>query len=280
MADTRKHRGRYHSRGRFSLLYTIFTALLIAVVIVGGSIVFFKVNHFDLRMKTRSGNVVTLEGNSRYTEEEVIEACGVRYQDNLCLVKKTSVANNVLTNLSYVAGVSVSRRFPGTLVITITEGTAAAAIRDGKQWYAIDANGKLLEAVSEQPDCAEVTGLVLKDPRVGEYMQVHQGKEKDYEGDSQVVQRDALLQLLPAMEGRGLMRDITALNMSSDSALEMTYQGRLRVKMPLECDFEYQTKLFATILEDYIAVNWSEQDSGTLDMTYKDGQTHLTRDEK
>lgn len=280
MPRERKHKRKSGRGGRFWGLYMFFTAVLIAVVVIGGSIVFFKVNNFDLRLKTKAGNVVCLEGNSRYTEQDIIDASGVDYQDNLCLVKRTSVANSLLSNLSYVSSVSVTRHLPGTLVITITESEAAAAVNSDGKWYDIDTNGKILEESDTAPDVGQVTGLTLKDPRVGEAIQVYLGTEKGYEGGSQTLQRTSLLALLPALEGRSLLNDITEINLSSDSVIVLTYQGRLKVKIPLESDFEYQVKLFNSILEDYITVNWSEKDSGTLDMTYHDGQTHLIRDEE
>lgn len=279
MPRERKHKRR-SGGGRFWGLYMFFTALLIAAVVIGGSIVFFKVNNFDLRLKTKAGNVVCLEGNSRYTEQDIIEASGVHYQDNLCLVKRTGVANSLLSHLSYVSGVSVTRRLPGTLVITITESEAAAAVDSGGKWYAIDTNGKILEECDTAPEIAQITGLTLKDPRVGEVIRAYDGTEKEHKDSSQTIQAKSLLELLPALEGRSLLQDITEIKLSSESVLVLTYQQRLDVKIPLESDFEYQIKLFNSILEDYITVNWSDSDSGTLDMTYNDGQTHLIRDDE
>lgn len=277
MPRKRKHNRNVRS-GQFWGLYVFFTAVIIALVVVGGSIVFFKVNNFDLRMRTTTGNVVCLQGNSRYTEEEIIEACGVNYGDNLCLVKKTSVANHLLKSLSYVSGVSVTRRLPGTLVITVTESRAAACVSSGEKWYIIDVNGKLLEESTQVQSCTQIKGLTLKDPEIGKVMEVHAAPSEDYDGDGQTLQCEALIRLLPALDGRELLGDITEIDLSSDSEITLRYQDRLTVLMLLDGDFDYEAKLLSSVLEDYISVNWSETDSGTLDMTYEDGQTHLTRD--
>ncbi len=277
MPRERKHRRNVRS-GRFWGLYTFFTVVVIALVVVGGSIVFFKVNNFDLRLRTATGNVVCLQGNSRYTEEEIIEASGASYGDNLCLVKKTSVANNLLKKLSYVSGVSVTRRLPGTLVITVTESRAAACVSSGEKWYIIDVNGKLLEESDEAQSGTQVKGLTLKDPQVGKPLEVYAAPSEDYDGNGQTLQREALIKLLPALDGRELLGNITEIDLSSDSEISLLYQNRLKVLMLLDGDFDYEAKLLNSVLEDYVSVNWSETDSGTLDMTYEDGQTHLTRD--
>ncbi len=280
MPRERKHRRRRERNGRFWPLYVFFTAVLIAVVVIGGSIVFFKVNSFDLRMVTKDGNVVSLTGNSRYTEQEIIDACGVSYQDNLCLVSTTSVTNNLISNLSYISSVSVTRHLPGTLIITITESEDVAAVEADGTWYIIGTNGKILEESDTAPDLTQVTGLTLTDPSVGETIQADGSAEEDAESTSQDTQVTSLLSLLSALEGRNLLGDITQIDLSSDSVLVMTYQDRLKVKMPLESNFEYQVKAFDSILEDYILVNWSDSYSGTLDMTYSDGEIHLIRDDE
>lgn len=282
MARERRHRRNRRSNHRFSGIYIALTAIIIVFMVVGGSIVFFKVNNFDLRLRTPTGNIVCLQGNSRYTEEEIIEACGTSTGANLCLVKKTSVANNLLRRLSYVSGVNVTRRLPGTLVITISESRSAACIRSGESYFIVDAKGKLLEESLEPIEgCPLVTGLTLREPQVGQVIQVYEeAVEGFYDGGSQLLQREALLHLLSALEGRELTAEITSIELDSDSEVRVVYQNRLRTLMKLDADFDYQVKLLNSVLEDYIALNWSEKDSGTLDMTYEDGQTHLIRDTK
>lgn len=278
MPRQRKHGRKNRRGGRFWGVYLVFTALLIGAVVIGGSIVFFKINTFDLRLKTPSGNVVCLEGNSRYTEEEIIEASGVQYWDNLCLVNKEGVASRLLGNLSYVASVNISRHLPGTLIITITESQPVAAIQGDKVWYIIDSGGKILEASEEKPDVTIIQGLTLQHPQVGRIFEVSGGSSEDEEYTGQTLQKESLLKLLPALVGHGVVEEITSIDLSAESVVLLRYQDRLTVKMRLDADFEYQTKLLKSILEEYITVNWTKEDTGTLDMTYGDGQTRLTKD--
>lgn len=280
MPNRHKHGRRNRRGGRFWGVYLVFTALLIGAVVIGGSIVFFKVNTFDLRLKTTSGNVVCLEGNSRYTEEEIIDASGIQYWDNLCLINKASVASRLLGKLSYVSSVNISRHLPGTLMITITESQPVAAIQGDKTWYIIDADGKILESSGEKPDMTIIQGLTLQHPQVGSIFQVPTtSSEDEEEGTGQTLQRESLLKLLPALVGHGVIEEITSIDLSPESVLLLHYQDRLTVKLRVDADFEYQTKLLKSILEEYISVNWTESDTGTLDMTYGDGQTRLTKDD-
>lgn len=121
MARPRKRRRRRgRGGGRFLSLYLVLAVVVIAVVIVSGCIVFFKVNQFEV------------EGNQRYSTEEIAKASGVSKGDNLFLVNKTETARKLLDELAYVRSVNIKRKLPDTLVITVAETDAAAAIQSGK----------------------------------------------------------------------------------------------------------------------------------------------------
>ena len=141
MAKPRKSRRRPSRRaGRFLGLYVFLSVILITAVVVAGCIVFFKVNQFQI------------EGNHRYTTEEIVEASGISTGDNLCLVKKTDAAGKVLSRLSYVHSVNIRRKLPDTIIITVVETDAVAAIKTENSWWLINAEGKLLEEVEDAGD--------------------------------------------------------------------------------------------------------------------------------
>ena len=112
MARPRKRRRR-RSRGggRFLSLYLVLAVVVTAVVIGAGCIVFFKVNQFEV------------EGNQRYSTEEIAKASGVSKGDNLFLVNKTETARKLLDELAYVRSVNIKRKLPDTLVITVARRT-------------------------------------------------------------------------------------------------------------------------------------------------------------
>ena len=60
----------------------------------------------------------------------------------------------------------------------------------------------------------------------------------------------------------------------------MDYDGRLQVRLLSDADYDYQVKMLEAVLEKYVNVNWTKEDTGTLDMTYEDGHPHLTKDKK
>ena len=161
MARPRKRRRRRgRGGGRFLSLYLVLAVVVIAVVIVSGCIVFFKVNQFEV------------EGNQRYSTEEIANASGVNIGDNLFLVNKTETARKLLDELAYVRSVNIKRKLPDTLVITVAETDAAAAIQSGKEWWLVNEEGKVLDTTKKPKEFIQVTGLELVSPEAGQSMSV------------------------------------------------------------------------------------------------------------
>lgn len=247
MARPRKRRRRRgRGGGRFLSLYLVLAVVVIAVVIVSGCIVFFKVNQFEV------------EGNQRYSTEEIANASGVNIGDNLFLVNKTETARKLLDELAYVRSVNIKRKLPDTLVITVAETDAAAAIQSGKEWWLVNEEGKVLDT-TKNPKNLQVTGLELVSPEAGQSMSVKSEAEP---------MRDSLLRLLKAMKGRELLADVRSVDCTDSKLLVMDYRGQLTVKILADADFDYQVKMLEAVLEKYVDVNWSKDDKGTLDMTY------------
>lgn len=275
MANQRKHKSKSHRGGRFWGIYVFFTALLVAAAIVAGCIVFFKVNCVEVYIRDSVGNIASLRADDHYTKEEIIDAAGIHIGDNLFLLNKNRAVINLLNRMPYISSVSIRKSMPDTLVLTLTEGEAVGAIQSEEGWWLMDVNGKLLEEVQDCGNATVITGLTLIDPLPGQIIEVPDGS--DEEVPSQQMQKDSLLQVLPPLEDYDLQKDVKSIDLTSESELVMDYDGRIQVKIPLESDFDYKIKYFAKILTEYVPENWTEKDTGTLDMTYDDGHPHLAK---
>ncbi|MCD8143136.1 MAG: FtsQ-type POTRA domain-containing protein [Clostridiales bacterium] len=307
---TRKHQSKRKNGGNLNGLYLVISVVLILAVILGGSIVFFKIN------------AIQVEGNVHYTEEEIVDASGVNLGDNLLLTRDTTVVARLLTQLPYVSSVTLSHKLPDTLVITVAESDAQAAIYDGSgSWWLMDSSGKLLELLGsgtdstsdeatasgdlepepeaeeadiseaepassgvepeaetvEMPDPPEgypyITGLTLYLPEAGSVIAVEEAGER-----SQSLMLESLLNLLPAFQNRGLLEGVVSIDLSGESEIIVNYQNRLTIKLLQDEDYDYKAKLILGVLEDYVDATWEEGDTGTLDMTFSNGNPRLTKD--
>lgn len=253
----RKHQ-RKNRRVRFGWLYGIISGLLILAAVVGGCIVFFRVD------------TIEVQGNSRYSQQEIIDVSGVEQGDNMFLLNKFEIIDKMLGELTYLDDVTIRRGLPSTLKINVTECTVAGVVRNEEngEWWLVSSGGKLLERQEEPGDYMQVTGLTLAAPSEGTMLAVK---------EEQQTQSQALLELLEAMESRGLLGDAQSIDVSTASTVTMEYAGRLTVKMKMSADFDYDMRVLATVMEEYVESKWSAEDTGTLDMTLDDGLPHLIK---
>ena len=84
MARRRKS-NRRRRRGSFGFLYKLLSTLAICAVVVAALTLFFRVD------------TIEVTGTERYTTQEVIDASGVDTGDNLFLLNKYSVDQDIRT---------------------------------------------------------------------------------------------------------------------------------------------------------------------------------------
>lgn len=116
MARNSRSRKRRRNRGRLGPLFKLLCLLALVVALTAGATVFFRVE------------VVAVSGNSRYTQEEIVEVSGLKKGDNLYGWNKFKVAQQLRQTLPYIGEVTIRRSLPSTVVITVVEWDAVAKI--------------------------------------------------------------------------------------------------------------------------------------------------------
>jgi cell division protein FtsQ len=107
-------------------------------------------------------DTVQVDGTDLLSEEAVVRAAGVPAGTPLARVDTTGAAARVAA-LPQVAAVEVTRGWPGTIVVTVTERVAVAVVeRDGTR-HLIDADGVLFDTITGDPP-AGVVPLAVTDP--------------------------------------------------------------------------------------------------------------------
>ena len=222
MAKKEKER-RYRKR-RGGIAYTILAVLLIAASVVAACTVFFRVEE------------VTVEGNERYSQEQILSVASVEMGANMILTPGEQIAQRIYRALPYVDHVEVQKRFPTTLKMVITESQPVAVITGAASAWIVDAKGKLLE----------------------------QGAQAQTTPENQ-AQLDGLTAMTTALASCGLMEGMTSIDVSSKTEIVMVYDGRLTVKVLNNVDFDRKLKA----LKQVIAVI-GEEGRGTINMKGQD----------
>lgn len=225
--------------------------LAICAVVVVALTLFFRADN------------VTVTGTERYTAAEVEEATGVERGDNLFLMNKYDIAQQIQQALPYVEEIRINRKLPDTLLIDIREcGTPLAVIQDGSAWL-VSPRGKIVEqtTVSKAGDYAVIDGCQLLAPSVGTKIAL----STEY-----ALQQQSLLDLLAALEEESVLDQVEGIHLADISCLTMDYAGRFVVELPYGADYDYKIR-YLKLAVDSLETNMT----GTIRMLQDSGEVHF-----
>ena len=223
---------------------------VIALIILAMS-VFFVVTDIDV------------EGNARYTDEEIVLASGLEKGENLFFINRYDAASRIFSKLPYINDVMVTRELPSRVVISVTESSAMGYVTLEGTYWIIDQNCKILKQVDETElkSLIRIDGLVPVEPEEGSVMAVEEA-----DGAKMRYLSEILNQLLK----RGLWTDVDVVDMSDVTNPAFTYLSRFTVRVGEDADLDYKFGLLQSAVEQL-----AEHDAGTLDLSI-DQQVHFS----
>ena len=248
----RRNSNRRH-RGSFGFLYKLLSVLVICGCLIAAMTLFFRVDQ------------VVITGQQRYTDEQVLEASGIEYGDNLFLLNKYDAAGNIVSALPYMEEIRINRTLPSTLTIEVRECSDPMAIlQDGSAWI-ISSGGRIVDqkAESAAENYPVISGCRLLAPSVGTQMAL---------ATEYASQQASLLALMSALEEAGMLRDVDGIRLDDISAIRMDYVGRFTVKMPYGADYAMKLKTLRLAMEQDVV---QDNMTGTFDMMREDNRVYL-----
>ena len=243
---------RRHGRGRrgrrFGVLYKLLTLVVVCAAAVLALTLFFKVES------------VEVTGNSRYSAQEIQDACGVQLGDNLYLLSKPDMVQRLHQRLPYIDEVRITRRLPNTLCVQVTEfSTVYAVEQEGTVWL-LTSGGKIVETAAERGDVPLIDGCELLAPSLS--------------GDVSFAlelqnRQESLFALLTALESAELTEGVRAIHLGDPTVLTMDYTERFSVEMPYSADYPRLLRYLTLVIEE-LETNLT----GVIDLT-RDGEPHF-----
>ena len=243
---------RRHGRGRrgrrFGVLYKLLTLVVVCAAAVLALTLFFKVES------------VEVTGNSRYSAQEIQDACGVSLGDNLYLLSKPDMVQRLHQQLPSIDEVRITRRLPNTLCVQVTEfSTVYAVEQEGTVWL-LTSGGKIVETAAEWGDTPLIAGCELLAPSLG--------------GDVSFAlelqnRQESLFALLTALESAELTGDVRAIHLGDPTVLSMDYTESFTVEMPYGADYPRLLRYLTLVIEE-LETNLT----GVIDLT-RDGEPHF-----
>lgn len=223
-------------KGNFVLYYVLLGILVVAVLSVLSVTVLFNITNFEVR------------GEVNYSDEEIIEACGITKGENLLRVNIGRAEEAILTKLVYIDSAEIHRGFPNRLTILVEPAKPIACFAyHTNTYYLVSAKGRLLE-ITDKPaeDCPLVTGYR---PNLSEKAEVGLPLAEDEE------KRIALAKtIIECMEANNLTEDYT-LDISDTLGIKIKYDDRIEMEIGSSAALDQKIKNGAELIQKHIAEN-------------------------
>lgn len=204
----RKKRNKF----RKVLIWFAVAIVLISVMVVLSLTVFFHIES------------IHVDGNERYTAEEILVQCTINTGENLFLADTDSASDMIEKNLPYVYNAEISRKLPSSIEIKITETEPAYYIENGENEYILlDNCFKVLETQAEQSSGIYISQAEIKSSLTGQKI--------EFEDES----TGECLEKLAAVITNHNIDDITSIYSNNISDNYVVYDNRIKFKLG-NCD--------------------------------------------
>lgn len=209
-------------RKKRNKLRKFFIWLSVAIVIAAVGVVLSLTAFFGIEN-------ITVSGNSRYTEEEILNQCIINTGENLFLADTKSASEMLELNLPYIYTAEIKRKLPSTIELVITEAEPSYYIQNkDKTFILLDDNFKVLETEAEKG-----SGIAVKKAKV---TAASAGRQIEFENQDT---GECLKKLSQAVRDN-YIDEITAIYSNNISDNYVVYDNRIEFKLGTCDDLEHK----------------------------------------
>ncbi len=258
LARARKKAGRPGSRGqaprdprkrkraaRRRMLRRLLLAAMLALAVGLCVLLYYAVK--SLPVKT-----IAVEGESPYTDELLLETCGLKEGQPLLLLRTNAMEKTLLSRMPWLETVQIKRRLPDTVEVTVTKAQAAYRVLDEGKSLLVAADGKVLGYLEEDPS-GDLLPLVL-----GNFVtpvEIAQTLAYETESDGGIC-----VDIFTALHDNELLEGTSEVDLRNPSELTVKLGDRFVVELGDSLSLADKLRLVAESIK-----RLEESDTGTLD---------------
>ncbi len=189
--------------------------LMWGIVLVLLIVLFFLINSSLFNVSQ-----ISVEGNQRFSEQEIIETSGINFDTNILHVDEYAAKENLEKN-AYIVVEDIKRIFPSGVKIIVRERTPVAQIGTVNGYYVIDKEGIALSLNPvKDENLTAVYNLSIAEPFYAQKI-VGESEEK----------LSAMFYVLDAIELYKLQGKIMGIDLSDPQKIMLTYEGNIKVQI-------------------------------------------------
>ncbi|MDP4120075.1 MAG: FtsQ-type POTRA domain-containing protein [Bacillota bacterium] len=233
-------------RRRKRLKAAAILVFLLVVAFVLSTTVFFNIN------------TIQVSGTSKYKQDQIIDLSKISNGNNLFLLDIKGAEQNIYSTLPFVDSVEIKRILPSTVEIHVNEAPVAYTINDGSEYYAVSAQGRVMEKSEKN---------IYKAPTLigAKMLPTEIGSLISYKNTNVGV---ILSSLFCALKNNNVTK-ITKVDISDLSKIKMIYNNRINVLLGTPDDMDYKIRTVRLIATQKL----EPTDRGDLDVSLSNSET-------
>jgi len=251
---------RRRRRRRLMIIRTAIVLSIVLLLALVGSLVVMKIVATQQSKRGETTGFlavreIVVEGDTRYTPEQLIEKSGLYVGQSLMGVNKVRAHELLMQNFPYLNTVEIGNASFDTLRIRVTETQVLGAVQAGDEWFIVGVNNHALERLTADALPAgilRVVGATLEGETIGQPLL----DERSLRVCRTLSASAALYQL----EG------MTTIDITEKTNLSILLKERIRVVLGNETNMAAQIEMLVDTLPVLYQNNGPEA-TGRLDMT-------------
>ncbi len=226
-ARRRAERQKRIRRRRLFIGTVVFLIFAVVVTVLLAFTVFFPIQE------------VTVKGETRYSEEQVIDACELKPQEQVLAVTANGLKKRIQKTLPYIETVKIHRKLPHGISLTVKDADPWAAYRyddNGSTRYAIvNEENRVLERRADLPEnMVIVSKTAVCDGNIVTF------KDK--------ITADLIRQISDSMQTQKLA--VNEINISSTIAIKVTVENRFIVDLGTSDNLDKKTTHLGAMIRE------------------------------
>lgn len=247
-AEQRSHsaaaRRRKKNERKYAFTCCVVLLLLLSVGAALSLTVFFPIE------------TISISGSTRYAEGDLMEASGLKTGDNILCFRASAAGDRLVERFPYIERARVTRVFPDTVSIQVTESEVNTAIETDGGYLLLSGRGRILEGPNPYPPdgCPRIIGFQLSGtPAPGSYLPKTEQERFDLLREIEAGLRENGLSSISVIDLRDLIE------------MRLLYDGRLAIKLGSRIDLPYKLRAAAEV----IRLSVDSKTVGTLDVSVR-----------
>ncbi len=186
---------------------------------------------------------IEVEGDTIYTDEQIIEASGLKGDENLVRLSLLGVDDDILEALVSLDSAEVTKQFfPPRIKITVAPAEPMVNFYYAGKNYVISHVGRVMQIESSAADCMEVIGYQPGDNVViGDYITA-----------ANPEQDETIKTMSDMIEAMGIEK-ITKLDISDSLSIKMIYDNRVEITLGTIFQLDQKLTIVKELVENYIS---------------------------